>query len=59
MTNTNESKVILYKIARVVYAETNASSLAAVEGLVSMIENLSVASKQELGDIIKDKNIFE
>lgn len=49
--NPDESKIIVYKIARVVYAETNASSLAAVESLVSMISNLCVTSKRELADI--------
>lgn len=57
--NPDESKIIVYKIARVVYAETNASSLAAVESLVSMISNLCVTSKRELADIIEDKNVFE
>lgn len=57
--NPDESKIILYKIARVVYAETSASSLAVVEALASMIANLCLASKRELVDIINDNKIFE
>ncbi|MDR1337919.1 MAG: hypothetical protein LBJ73_02730 [Rickettsiales bacterium] len=57
--NPDESRIIVYKIARVVYAETKASSLAAVEALASMIANLRTASNQDWADIIEDKNIFE
>lgn len=55
--NTDESKMMLYKIARIIYAETNASSLYAVEALASMISNLCVTT--ELADIADDKTIFE
>lgn len=57
--NTNESKIILYKITRVVYAETLCSSLPAVEALVSMISNLCITSKRDLLNIVEDKDIFE
>jgi hypothetical protein len=57
--NPDESKIISYKITRVVYAETNASSLSAVEAMVSMIANICMTSKQELIDIIQNKDIFE
>jgi hypothetical protein len=57
--NPDESKIIIYKIARLVYAETLCSSLPVVEALVSMISNLCVTSKRELSDIIQDKTIFE
>ena len=59
ITNPDESKIILYKVARIIYAETNASSLLAIESLAAMIANLCVTSQRQLCDLIKDKNIFE
>jgi hypothetical protein len=57
--NPDDGRAAAYKLARVIYAETGARSLAAVEGLASMIRNLCIASKRELTDIAGDKNIFE
>jgi hypothetical protein len=57
--NPDESKRILYRIARLVYAETNASSLAAVEALSSMIANACRASKRPLNEIAGDETLFE
>jgi hypothetical protein len=57
--NTDESKIVPYKLARVIYAETGGVSLSAVEALVSMIRNLCMQSKRELIDIAIDANIFE
>ncbi len=56
--NPDTSKKILYQVARVVYAETSASSLAVVEAMTSMIKNLSRATDQEISAIISDENIF-
>lgn len=56
--NTDDSKILLYKIARLVYAETSASSLAAVEAVASMIANICLSSQRDLDDIVTDKNIF-
>ena len=57
--NPDESKKLSYQIARVVYAETSASSLAAVEALVSMIDNASRATGKSIAQIISDTNMFE
>lgn len=57
--NTDASKSIEYKIARVVFAETQARSLRAVEALTSMIQNLSAASGLTPNQIVTDKNLFE
>ena len=57
--NPDESKKLMYQVARVVYAETAASSLAAVEAMTSMIRNLSNATGQDVSYIISDKNIFD
>ncbi len=57
--NPNESNILLYKIARVVYAETCAASLRVVEALTAMIENYARISGRDFLDIISDENIFE
>lgn len=57
--NTDESKIIPYRIARIIYAETHASSLAVVEALASMIANLRESSGRPLENIIEDKDVFE
>lgn len=56
--NPDESKKIVYDIARVIYAETNAKSLPVVEALASMIKNISVAYKNSFNEIISNENIF-
>lgn len=57
--NEEPSKILLYKIARIIYAETCAVSLKAVEALASMLKNYCIESKRELEDIISDVYIFE
>ena len=57
--NPDEKQRTIYQIARVVYAETHAVSLQAVEALTSMINNISVTSGRNISDIISDKNLFE
>ena len=57
--NPDETKKLSYQIARVVYAETSASSLTAVEALVSMINNASRASGRSFAQIISDTDMFE
>lgn len=57
--NTDTSETLAYQIARIVFAETGASSLLGVEALTSMIKNLSNATCMSFTDIIKDKSLFE
>ena len=57
--NTDMSAGLAYKIARLVYAQTGATSLPGVEALTSMIKNLSDASGVSVADIISDKTIFD
>lgn len=57
--SSDEKKSIAYKIARVVYAETNARSLRVVEALTSMIHNLSISSGKTFHQIVSDKSLFE
>lgn len=57
--NPDESKIVLYKIARIIYAETGMSSLGTVEALASMIANICTKEKRDFENIAKDKNIFD
>ena len=57
--NPDETKKLSYQIARVVYAETSASSLTAVEALVSMINNSSRVTGRSFAQIISDTDMFE
>ena len=58
ITNPGAYQADVYAIARAVYAETGASSLAAVEALCSMIANLARATSRSVADIVCDANVF-
>ena len=67
--NDDDARITLYRFARILYAESGASSLAAVEALASMANNLrkkrrlSGEATHSLGegwsDIVNDDKIFE
>jgi len=57
--NDNEDKAAIYKLARIVFAETQASSLLAVESLCAMVCNLCVSTGRNIKDIVTDESIFE
>ena len=57
--NTDDTKIVPYKIARIVYAETNANSLQLVEAFASMIYNIHIKYNKSFEDIANDKNMFE
>lgn len=59
INNPDESQGPVYQIARVIFAETGASSLAAVEALASMISNRCTALNQSPYAIAGDTEIFE
>lgn len=56
--NPDASQRIVYRVARVVYAETGGTSLRAAEALTSMIANAAIKTKREIRDIVSDKNMF-
>ena len=56
--NPDESQIVIYKIARVVFAETYMPTLAAVEALVSMIQNVAKQFNRDISEVIKDENLF-
>jgi len=57
--NFDDTKIVLYKLARIVYAETMASSLRTVEAMASMIYNVHTKCNKSFDDIAKDENLFE
>jgi hypothetical protein len=57
--NNDDAKITLYKLARIIYAETRASSLTAVESLASMISNRCLKMYKSLADISADAELFE
>lgn len=59
ITNVDDSKIIQYKLARIVYAETDAKSLSVVEAFASMIYNIHIKYNKSFGDIANDKDIFD
>lgn len=58
INNPDESQIVIYKIARVVYAETYMPTLAAVEALTSMIQNIVNHSNRSVLDVVNDADIF-
>ena len=58
INNPDESQIIIYKIARVIYAETYLPTLASVEALASMIKNITKQSNCGVADVIDDSDMF-
>jgi len=59
ITTTDDTKIVPYKIARIIYAETKAESLSLVEAMASMIYNIHVKYNKSFEDIANDKETFE
>lgn len=59
INNPDKTKTPLYKIARIIYAETYAVSLRAVEALAAMIYNNMKATNRTLDMLINDSDLFE
>ena len=57
--NPDNTKSVLYKLARIVYAETLASSLQITEAMSSMIYNIHIKYNKSFEDISNDSNLFE
>lgn len=55
----NETICLAYDVARVVYAETLATSLRVVEALTSMISNATKNNYHDISKMLRNKNIFE
>ena len=57
--NTDAMTRDAYKIARTVFAQTNATSLAGVEALTSMIQNVARKTGRKYSTIVSDATIFD
>ena len=57
--NSDDTKITMYKLARIIYAETLATSLPSVEAMASMIYNIHKKCNKSFEDISHDKNLFE
>lgn len=57
--NQDDTKIVSYKLARIVYAETLAKSLRTVEAMASMIYNIHIKYNKSFDNIANDKNIFK
>ncbi len=57
--NPDNTKSVLYKLARIVYAETLASSLQITEAMASMIYNIHIKYNKSFEDIANDSDLFE
>ena len=55
----SETLCLAYRIARIVYAETLATSLRVVEALTSMIANARNNNRHTIAKMICDRHIFE
>ena len=59
ITNNDDTQIVSYKLARIVFAETEGKSLPLVEAMVSMINNIHVKYGKTFEAISKDKELFE
>lgn len=57
--NPNDIHAVIYKVARVVYAQTHASSLRLVEAMTSMVANAAIKTERTVADIVSDAAIFD
>lgn len=57
--NPDNTQTVLYKLARIIYAETLATSLSLVEAMASMIYNRHIKYDKSFDDIAEDKNLFD
>ena len=55
----NNTTCLAYIVARIVYAETRATSLRVVEALTSMIANATKNNNHDIMKMLCDRNIFE
>ena len=59
ITNPDDTQIVSYKLARIIFAETGGVSLQSAEAMASMIYNIHIKYDKSFEDIANDKNIFE
>ena len=57
--NPDDTQIVPYKLARIVFAETRGTSLQLTEAMASMIYNIHIKYNKSFMDIANDKNIFD
>jgi hypothetical protein len=57
--NDDDTQIVSYKLARIIFAETNGASLAIVEAIASMINNIHIKYDKSFESISKDSDLFE
>ncbi len=59
ITNNDDTQIVSYKLARIIFAETDALSLQIVEAMASMINNIHIKYDKSFESIAKDNDLFE
>ena len=57
--NDDDTRIVSYKLARIIFAETDAQSLQVVEAMASMINNIHNKYNKSFESISKDNDLFE
>ena len=57
--NNDDTQIVSYKLARIIFAETDALSLQIVEAMASMINNIHIKYDKSFESIAKDNDLFE
>ena len=57
--NPDDKQSVIYKLSRIVYAETGAISLPIVEAMASMIYNHHIKYGKSFDDIANDSDLFD
>jgi len=57
--NNDDTQIVSYKLARIIFAETGGTSLPLVEAMASMINNIHIKYNKSFESISKDDDLFE
>lgn len=59
INNNDDTQIVSYKLARIIFAETDGKSLPIVEAMASMINNIHIKHNKSFESISKDTDLFE
>lgn len=59
INNPDGTQIVPYKLARIIFAETNGESLPLVEAMASMINNIHIKYDKSFESISNDADLFE
>ena len=57
--NNDDTQIVSYKLARIIFAETGGNSLPLVEAMASMMNNIHIKYNRSFESISKDNDLFE